>query len=181
MNSCPITQWGRWIERWSNLTSYPAAMAISGRGRIWPDMKIWPDFGRGRIWYPVQPYTEHKLHTSCWQAVWPSSCSSGRIAVQCHDSILRTGLGLASSWTWAKHFRTSWCCCLWWGGCRTGQEISKRICIDLAWWRWYVCQTFTSIPQSGEIPLGVSRITIVLRKTNKLQVYTRFKHIIETT
>jgi len=25
--------------------------------RICPDMKIWPDFGRGRgrIWYPVQP------------------------------------------------------------------------------------------------------------------------------
>ena len=30
---------------------------ISGRGRIWPDMKKRPDSGRGqgRIWYPVQP------------------------------------------------------------------------------------------------------------------------------
>jgi len=32
-----------------NPASYPAA--------IWPDMKIWPDFGRGRgRIYPVQPY-----------------------------------------------------------------------------------------------------------------------------
>ena len=23
--------------------------------RLGPDIKIWPDFGRGRIWYPVQP------------------------------------------------------------------------------------------------------------------------------
>jgi len=32
---------------------------ISGRGRMWPDMKIWPDFGRGRgwIWYQVQLYS----------------------------------------------------------------------------------------------------------------------------
>jgi len=30
---------------------------ISG-GHIRPGsyMKVWPDFGRGRIWYPVQPY-----------------------------------------------------------------------------------------------------------------------------
>jgi len=43
MNSCPITQWGRCIKRWSNPTTYPASYpaAISGRGRIW---------------YPVQPY-----------------------------------------------------------------------------------------------------------------------------
>ena len=33
--------------------------AISGRRRIWLDIKIWPDFGRGwgRIWYLVQPYS----------------------------------------------------------------------------------------------------------------------------
>jgi len=27
-----------------------------GQIRPRPDMKIWPDFGRGRIWYLVQPY-----------------------------------------------------------------------------------------------------------------------------
>ena len=34
MNSCRITQWGRCIERWSNPTSYPAAIS----GRPGPDM-----------------------------------------------------------------------------------------------------------------------------------------------
>ena len=29
-----------------------------GHIRPGPDMKIWPDFGRGQIWYPVQPYLQ---------------------------------------------------------------------------------------------------------------------------
>jgi len=27
-------------------------------------MKIWPDFGRGRIWYPVQSYYRPQTETS---------------------------------------------------------------------------------------------------------------------
>ena len=33
-------------------------------GWIWPDIKTWPDFGRGQIWYPVQPQKEPKKQIS---------------------------------------------------------------------------------------------------------------------
>ena len=56
MNSCPITQWGRCIKRWSSPTSYPAA--ISGRGRIWK-------FGRISTGAPdmISGATLHKMRT----------------------------------------------------------------------------------------------------------------------
>jgi len=41
MISCPITQWGRCIKRWSNPTSYP--VTISGRGPGYENLAgFWP-------------------------------------------------------------------------------------------------------------------------------------------
>ena len=97
MNSCPITQWDRCIERWSNPTLYPAA--ICGR-----DMKIWPDFGRGRgwIWYSVQPYfypRAMEVSVSMYGTIVLAGamCQLDDVSVCCEVSV---GLVQGCEWLW---------------------------------------------------------------------------------
>ena len=73
MNSCPITQWARCIKRWSNSTSYPAA--ISGGGWIWKFGRILAGAGAG---YDIRCNPSQgicSLNRTCrllWPWPWPS-------------------------------------------------------------------------------------------------------------
>ena len=65
ITSFPHAHWNRevqitkFVKQWIPAQLHSEADAWKDgkiRPHIRPDMKIWLDFGRGRIWYPVQPY-----------------------------------------------------------------------------------------------------------------------------
>jgi len=52
-----------------------SGLISGGHMRLEPDMKIWPDFGRGRIWYAVQPYLRHRrLSWPGWLVTYQNKC-----------------------------------------------------------------------------------------------------------
>ena len=99
MNSCPITQWGRCIKRWSNPTPYPASyLAGAGYGQIWKFGRISAGAGAGYDirCNPTFSITQLKSFTiySCSIAA-TISYSIATLVTICLLNVLRFSAGLS--------------------------------------------------------------------------------------